>query len=142
MAWITPKLDWQWITPKLDWQPNDYYNFEDLNRVENNTGYIMGIMALLGIQIDELEIDADRDMTTIELASSLNRVEGNINALGQRYTPPGWQVPKLDWAANTPFSYQDAARLEINLALLHFYYQGNLDAIPYCGMLYCGEEAV
>lgn len=130
-----------WITPKLDWQPSDYYNFEDLNRVENNTEVIAELIAAFGIP-PVITTITDREMVAIELAVSLNRIEGNINALGQKYKPLGWEENKLDWRANTPFDYQDAIRLEKNLALLHFYYRGNMDNFRYCGAYTCGEEVI
>lgn len=32
----------EWISPKTNWNSEDYYNFEDLNRVENNTQIVAG----------------------------------------------------------------------------------------------------
>ena len=130
-----------WMEPKMDWLATDYYNFEDLNRVENNTGVIVGLIAIFDTP-PSLVTDTERDIKAIELADNLNRIESNIDALRARYTPPGWLPNKLDWAANTPFSYVDAARLEKNLALLYFYYWGNIDSIKHCGAYTCGEEAI
>lgn len=131
-----------WIAPKLDWTKDDFYNFEDLDRIENNTEVIAEIMVALGHPAPLSPIVKNRDIKRIEFADSLNRIESNINVLGQPYKPNGWQDPKLDWQANTAFNYSDAIRLESNLALLYFYYKGNYDAIPVCGMMYCGEEVV
>lgn len=130
-----------WIPPKLDWQPTDYYNFEDLNRVENNTSVITELIAVFDTPPAVVTID-NRNISRIEFADSLNRIEGNINALAQRYKPSGWINNKIDWVANTPFNYQDAMRLEKNLALLHFYYQGNIDNFRHCGAYICGEEVI
>lgn len=130
-----------WLTPKLDWTASEYYNFEDLNRVENNTEVIKDLIRNFGVYL-ELVINHDRDMKRIEFADSLNRVESNINELGQRYKPPGWIQSKLDWQPNDRFNYQDASRLEKNLNLLYLHYKGNLDSRPYCGAFICGEEGI
>lgn len=130
-----------WLTPKLDWTASDFYNFEDLNRVENNTEVIQDLIRNFGVYL-ELVIIHDRDMKRIEFADSLNRIEGNISELGQRYKPPGWLQNKLDWAANDRFNYQDATRLENNLYLLYRHYKENIDSVPYCGVYICGEEGI
>lgn len=130
-----------WIPPKIDWTPNDYYNFEDLNRVENNAEVIAELIG----HFDEkpvLIVNKTRNMKAIEFADSLNRIETNLNLLKTRYEPPGWLPVKTDWKANDPFNYEDAIRLERNLALLHFYYQGNVDAFRHCGAYICGEEVI
>lgn len=130
-----------WLTPKLDWLPSDYYNFEDLNRVENNTEVVEVLLRHFGVDLTLVIFD-DRDMKRIEFADSLNRIESNINELGQRYKPQGWTKNKLDWQPNDRFNYQDATRLESNLNLLYLHYKGNLDSRPYCGMYTCGEEGI
>ncbi|EJW14278.1 hypothetical protein M5X00_31800 [Paenibacillus alvei] len=130
-----------WIEPKTEWAPNDFYNFEDLNRVESNTKEIALLIGYFG-GTPQLDVVTNRDMKRIEFADSLNRIESNVFKLQQRYKPAGWISNKLDWKSNDPFDYKDAARLENNLALLHFYYQGNIDNFRYCGAYICGEEVI
>lgn len=130
-----------WIPLKIDWKKDDDYNFQDLNRVENNTEVIAAMISIFG-SAPVISIIKNRDMKYIEFADSLNRIEGNINLLAQRYKPAGWIENKLSWKANDPFSYGDAIRLEKNLALLHFYYQGNADNFRHCGSYICGEEVI
>lgn len=130
-----------WIEVKTDWGPNDYYNFDDLNRVENNTLEVAALIRYFGKSL-QLDVMTNRDMDVIEFVDSLNRIEGNINILQQRFRPAGWIPNKLDWKSNDPFDYKDAARLEKNLALLHFYYQGNIDNFRHCGAYICGEEVI
>ncbi len=120
-----------------------YYNFYDLNRVEINTLATKDLAEVLRGDINLEDIVFDRDMKSIPFADVLNRVEGNINILGNKlYKPKGWTQPKLDWRYNQPFSYEDANRLEKNLLLLYNYAKGNIDKIPYCGMYTCGEEVI
>lgn len=130
-----------WITPKLDWTSDDYYNFEDLNRVERNTEAVAKLIGNF-IVLPPLTFIADRDMKRIEFASSLNRIESNQNELRQRFTPIRWMENKLDWESNTPFSNKDAQRLEHNLNLLYRHYKGNSELIPFCGVFTCGEELI
>lgn len=122
---------------------NDYYNYYDLNRVEINTLAAKDLTEVLRGDISLEDIDFDRDMKSIPFADVLNKVEKNINTLGNKlYKPKGWTQPKLDWTYNQPFSYVDANRLERNLLLLYNYAKGNIDNIPHCGMYICGEEVV
>lgn len=131
----------KWIAPKLDWTRNDYYNFEDLNRVENNAEVVAGLVGYF-IALPPLEFVTDREMMRIEFADSLNRIESNQDILRQRFTPIGWLPNKTDWEAKAPFSFSDAVRLEHNLFLLYKHYKGNTEIVPICGAFICGEEVI
>lgn len=130
-----------WLPPKTDWNSNDYYNFEDLNRVENNTQIVAGLVKLF-YAIPDLETNTNRDMSSIEFAESLNRIENNIKILGEKRILPGWISPKIDWEYNQGFSYVDANRLERNLELLYKHYKENSGLFKYCGAYTCGEEVI
>jgi len=130
-----------WQEPKTDWSSEDCYNFEDLNRVESNTKIVAGLVKLFD-RIPDLETNTNRDMSSIEFAESLNRIENNIKILGERRILPGWISPKMDWEHNQKFSYVDANRLEKNLKLLYEYYKGNSSLFQYCGAYTCGEEVI
>lgn len=129
-----------WMTPKIDWTAADYYNFEDLNRVENNTEHIKELLKLLEYDIS-LVIEKNRDMAKIEFADSLNRIEENINTI-KVYEPKGWIAPKTNWKSDEAFDYGDANRLEINLLHLFLYAKGNVDNFRYAGAYTCGEEVI
>lgn len=131
----------EWIPPKVDWTSEDYYNFEDLNRVENNTEVVEALVRSFE-SIPELEIIKYRDIFSIEFADSLNRIEGNISILGERRKPFGWIPNKLDWQSNQKFSYADAIRLENNLKILYEHYKKNSNTFQYCGMYICGEGVI
>ncbi|MFJ7933717.1 hypothetical protein [Sporosarcina sp. NPDC096371] len=130
-----------WVEPVLEWSPSDFYNYGDLNRVENNTEVVADLISHFGT-LPAIVTVPNRTMKRIEFADSLNRVENNQDLLRQRFTPVGWLANKVDWEPNAPFDYRDAARLESNLALLYFYYHGNYEARQYCGMVTCGEEVI
>lgn len=130
------------LEPKTFTSTN-YYNFYDLNRVEINT---LATKDLIEILIGKFNIDPiniDRDMTSIEFAESLNRIERNINTLKNNfYRPSIWTEPKTYWHYNDPFDFEDANRLENNLLHLFDLAKGNIDKIPYCGMYTCGGELI
>lgn len=130
-----------WMTPVLDWNSSHFYNFEDLNRVENNTEVVAGLVGYF-IALPPLVIIANRDMKRIDFADSLNRIEANQDLLRQRYTPTGWLDNKLDWEANKGFSFNDAYRLEHNLNLLYRHYKGNTEIVPICGAFTLGEAVI
>lgn len=127
--------------PKLDWTPTDYYNVEDLNRVEHNTAVVF-IIAQQFASVPSLTFMTLRKMDHIEFTDSLNRVEQNLSTLAMRYTPVGWIAPKTDWQTNDSFGYQDANRLESNINLLYQYYWGNALNFKYCGNYTCGEDVM
>ena len=129
-----------WQEPKTDWTHNDDYNFEDMNRVENNTEIVAYLISLLD-HIPPLEIKKNRNMKSIDFADDYNRIKSNIETLGERYKPVGFKQMKTIWEANDAFSYVDANRYEFNLKLLYLYYLGNTSR-QYCGITVCGEEVI
>ncbi|MEK4628116.1 hypothetical protein MKZ17_07905 [Solibacillus sp. FSL R7-0682] len=130
-----------WITPKLNWVATDYYNFEDLNRVENNTAVVAELVDFF-VSLPPFVFVTGRNMQHIEFADSLIRIENTQNALRQRFMPKGWMTNKLDWAPNDRFTFNDARRLEVNANLLYRHYKGNSELIPRCGAVICGEGMI
>lgn len=130
-----------WEPPKLDWTPDDYYHFDDLNRVENNTQVVAEIVSYFD-QVPAMQILTTRDMKAIEFADSLNRIEANIDLLKSHYKPSDWIDNKLNWRPKDSFSFLDANRLENNLASLYAYYKGNIGIFKYCGSVACGEGVI
>ena len=64
---------------KIDWGPDDYYNAEDFNRVENNTLEVVKLInELLGSDIKLEPVVTNRNYSSIEFPDSLNRIERNI----------------------------------------------------------------
>jgi hypothetical protein len=129
-----------WITPKTDWTANDYYNADDLNRVENNTAEVAAYLASIHYQVPVITVILDRGNTDIDFISSINRVEGNIETLKNFFiAPPGYQAKKT-WAVGIGFDYRDANRLENNLKLLYEWAQlAGMNQI-FCGTFMCGED--
>jgi hypothetical protein len=139
-----PVIPNPFLEAKTDWLPIDYYNFEALNRVEL-------MIKTLAPKIEEYRkttitlqpFTLDRTEQTIETASSLYRIETNIlNLADVLGWPTGFVTPKLGWTYNSPFSYEDANRLEKNLVILDNYVVSQLNAQHYCGQYIAGEEGV
>lgn len=129
-----------WMEPKTDWTPNDTYNFDDLNRVENNTADVAAFLESIQYKVPPLTVVTNRDKKSIDFISSINRVESNIEALKDAFIiPPGYQGKKT-WAVGMGFDYRDANRLERNLQLLYEWAHLAKENLKYCGTFYCGED--
>lgn len=129
---------------KQDWLPSDYYNAEDLNRVEQATLIVKDRVIEFRGQLVPLEPPVlDRTETRIEFAESLNRIETNILRL--KLTFPETYIfnsSKTDWTYNEVFDFVDARRLEQDLYNMWHRIENNISNIPYCGMTVAGERGV
>lgn len=131
-----------WQEPKLNWTEDDYYNAEDLNRVEMNTNEVaLLIKQLIGLDVGLEELVTDRDYKRIEFADSLNRIERNLERLSV-LNLPGIRQLKTNWQTLDPFDYRDATRLETNLSILYGILIKNTTTVNYTGMFYCGEVVI
>lgn len=130
-----------WIEPKTNWNDRDYYNFDDLNRVEINSEYVATLLTEYRGEPVTITVITNRDKIRIEFYDSLNRIEGNIQTLADLFFEPGgWIEPKTNWQSGQPFDWKDANRLERNLALLHDLLLKAFESYKYCGTFYSGEE--
>lgn len=131
-----------WVNPKLNWKETDYYNAEDLNRVENNTIEVAQLIKqLIGVDVNLESTVINRDYSSIEFADSLNRVERNLEKLSV-LNLNSLQSLKTNWQVGDPFNYKDAIRLENNLSVLYGILSKNTNNIMYCGFFNCGEEVI
>jgi len=129
-----------WMEPKTDWTSFDYYNYGDLNRIENNTAEVAAFLESIQYQVPELTVVTNRDKKSIDFISSINRVENNIEQLKDAFiAPPGYQG-KETWTVKKGFSYKDANRLENNLKLIYEWAHRVKENYRYCGTFYCGED--
>jgi hypothetical protein len=129
---------------KTDWLPSDFYNAEDLNRVEQATLVVRDrVIKFRGqlIQIDSPKLN--RDVKTIEFADSLNRIEQNILRLKLTF-PESYifNLSKTNWTHDQPFNFVDARRLEQDLYNMWYRIENNISNIPYCGTVIAGERGV
>ena len=129
---------------KTDWQPTDYYNYEDLNRVEEATLIVREKIGLFRGKVVPLdEVFTGRTEKTIEDASSLNRIETNLEALKLSFPEPSiFDFSKTDWTHDKPFDFSDANRYERMLYDMYYNIENNISNIRYCGQVIAGEEGV
>lgn len=132
-----------WLTPKIDWDSKDYYNAEDLNRVENNTVEVANLLnQLINTKITLEPIVNNRNYSSIEFADSLNRVERNLEKVSSVFKLEGLKPLKTSWIAGDPFDYNDANRYENNLNILYMMSTLNIANTLYCGTFNCGEDVI
>lgn len=131
-----------WIAPKTNWTSSDFYNYADLNRVENNTEYLKDYFSNLGYVPSTTTITTNRTKASIEYFDSLNRIESNIKAIKEAsFEPVGWIEPYTTWVSVSKiFSYVDANRLESNLVFLKTMIENIEAEIKICGTFYVGQD--
>lgn len=130
------------IQSKLDWTQWDYYNAEDIIRVEANTQFVADYLATMGYIADLQGVKADWTMLDFPTITEINRIENNINALQECfYAPEGWQNKKT-WSKGKRFSWEDALRYEKNLHLLTEMINLIKDATVYSGTFSSGQEVI
>ncbi|MGI6071374.1 MAG: hypothetical protein ACOYBE_13285 [Blautia sp.] len=133
-----------WIEPKTDWTSEDFFNTDDLNRIENNTLEVINFLRSIQFDAPDVVAVTDRDIQDVEFLSSINRVESNIEDTRKSFLAPnalGIQ-PAKTWTVGRRFDYRDANRLENNLKLMRRYAQLAKENIVYCGTFACGEEVL
>lgn len=132
------------VDAKTDWTPDDYYNHTALNRVEN-------MIQILKPKVEDYRNTTlnlhtpvlDRTNKYIQFAEGLYLIEKSIAILGDALSnPTGFISPKMGWTYNSPFTFEDANRLENNLVILNHYIKIQLNARPYCGQYIVGDEGV
>lgn len=131
------------IPCKLDWNKDDYYNYDDLNRVEHNTNYISEVIGAFRNKPELLEVIVNRDNSSIEFKESLNRLENNIQILCDSfYTPPNFLGTKTNWISGQYFDFNEANRLEDNIYKIYKLVESTIDAFKYCGAFTCGGDDI
>jgi hypothetical protein len=131
-----------WITPKTDWLATDFYNFDDINRVENNTVEVRSYLVSIGYNIPSIVTITNRVGKSYDLVSSINRLEANLDTIKNNFvTPPNWQN-SVFWDSGTKFTEIHANRWESNVQLLYTYAQLTFQAYRYSGTFNAGQEVL
>lgn len=130
-----------WETPKTDFTTSDYYNFGDINRVENNTDALADLVETYALRPTLDTVKTDWVNTNFPFYDQINRIENNILAIKNATAQPiVWITPVVDWVSIDIFDYVDANRLESNLLALYTMINNIIDALLYCGTFYCGQD--
>lgn len=129
---------------KTDWKSTDFYNYEDMDRVEANTRFVRDFLAnTLKYEIKDFGTAPLRTYESMDYLAGIQTVEDNIETLRQTIgsTPPGYQGYKT-WAVRQPFSYKDASRLEDNLQKLYEFAKIIQKSFIYSGTRNTGEGGI
>jgi hypothetical protein len=130
-----------WQTPKTDFTISDYYNYGDINRVENNIDAVADLIETYTTRPTLDTIKTDWANTDIVFYDQINKIENNILAIKNETAEPfEWIAPVVDWISIDIFDYVDANRLESNLLALYTMINNIIDAFLYCGTFYCGQD--
>jgi hypothetical protein len=111
-----------WTVPKLNWTAQDYFNHADLSKIESNVKAVHDLMESKGILVTIEEGVYSRNIWWVPFKDEFVRVESNLEALRQPFTPTGWRSRELPWTADQAFSYLELNRWESNLNVLWKYY--------------------
>jgi len=133
-----------WQTPTLNWNAQNYFNYSDFNRAENNTVYVSALLNAQGY-INALNTTiTNRTNVNLDFYDSLNRIEANILSLQQSlgYVPTGWITPVTAWTYDLPFDYNTANRWEQDVNLIYTTINNIVTEYIYCGAVnaICGED--
>lgn len=132
-----------WITPKTDWTDDESvkYNFNDINRVENNINEIRLYLISIGYTVPAITVISGRTNTSIDYISSVNRIEGNLTILKDSFLMPSGWLNGITWTVGTGFDYTHANRWENNAKILYELAQNVYNYFKYCGSInaVCGE---
>lgn len=137
--WTTPLL---FFETKENWQASDFFNYQDLNRIESNLVEVENTLRSIHYRIPTLISRYDRDITSVDYISSINRIEYNLDTIQTNFvTPIGWREKK-DWEVGDGFSFDDVNRIESNILKLKDLSHLAAKNFKYCGTMTCGGEEV
>jgi len=150
-----------WTAPTLDWASTDYINFDDFNKIEENTEYIYDEMvAHINSQIPTPQVTytgtytvvgrsgfkTDRDIDWIDFYDDYFAIDNNIAFLKSYLADwPEWatyQTTRTNWIPLAVIDYTDINRFESNNYYLYLVIQAIITELKICGTAYSGEEIV
>lgn len=120
------------ISVKTNWTANDYLNYTDMNRIDNNINYVKNLIATFRSTPNVTGTITNRDNKYIEFADTLNLIESNILAL-EIEQPINWITPKTNWQALQSVDYNDLNRIESNIYELYVMVNNIITAFKQCG---------
>lgn len=117
------------------------YNYEDLNRIENNCEYVKGLLNNSGFFPIQIEIETKtnwnvRDIPNIE---EINRIRQNILTLKNGMNL-GREYEEIEFS-NT-MDYIKANILEKDLYLIKYILETSMKELRKCNTFYCGADGI
>lgn len=109
-------------------------NYNDLNRIEENTSLLKGILNGYGHAV---EVSTRQWVVTdFPTHSEINRIRNNINALHNGfYTLPDFR----EILYKSELGFEDVNTLEWDLHCIYIWLDRMTQSFSYCGNTYCGE---
>jgi hypothetical protein len=128
------------IIVKTDWQATDAIQFSDFDRIESNTGVVRSYIIAISYLIPAITSVTNRTLSTVELLSSINRLESNLETIRTNsFTPvdyPGTRV----WTVSDGFDNTEANRIEEDVRLLFITAKNVFDSFVVSGTVTTGYE--
>lgn len=131
-----------WLTPKTNWTSSEFYNANDLNRVENNIAYVRQQLAALNYTMPVLVVNTSRVNMNYDYVSSINRIENNLSAVKDAFITPSTWLPEVTWTADTVFTNTHANRWESNVKALYELATVVPQSFRYSGTFISGQEVL
>jgi hypothetical protein len=105
-------MPYSWITPVTNRTSESFYNYSDVNRVDNNIRYLEEyVNANVGL-VATLQNYTTQDNSKYGSSDLINLLEGNINTVKEvlSYDPPSWVTLAESWLGdnNDSFIFTDA----------------------------------
>lgn len=130
-----------WTTPKTNWALSDFLNFEDLNRVEENTHYVFDRLIRDGYYLNTQTYKTDWAVTDIVFKDDLNRIEQNIKDLAQAYyTTSEFEELKTDWETLDAVDFNFPNRIEKDLEIINTLLASMEQYYIFSGVSNCGQS--
>lgn len=130
------------MTPKTNWTSADYYNADDLNRVENNTDYLRTALIAIGYTVPSITTNVSRIGSSYDNLTSINRVELNLNTIKNSFITPSTWIDGKTWTETTAFTVDDANRWESNQQALYDLSTVIPQSFRYAGTFASNEEVL
>ncbi len=135
-------MPYTWQTPVTNRTSSSYYNYTDVNRVDNNIRYLEEyVNANVGL-VATLQTYTTQDNSKYGTSDLINLLESNINTVKEvlSYDPPSWVILAESWVGNDAFFYTDANNLEQNLATLKYNFEQIFQSLRFCGTFQVGTD--
>lgn len=130
-----------YINPKLNWSASDFVNYDDLNRVENNTQYVADKLNEFGYYCPAITTKTNWAMSDIVYAEDLNRIESNIKTCQEAYyVTSEFEELKTNWATLDPVTFDFNNRIEKDLDIINGLIESMRLYYVYSGVASCGES--
>jgi hypothetical protein len=124
---------------RTDWFADDHINAADFNRIEGNIRVVKEYLRYIQINIATQTTITLRDKIYVDLITSINRIEDNLDALRAGFLTPPNYLAKKTWVVGMGFNHEDVIRLESNILTLMQYAFFVYRSLRYCGDFTCGD---